>query len=458
MALWAFVAIVLITVYGYTASRTRAAGMRKAGEQMHSLPGYHGAFMAAWIFVPASIVLLAWLGLEQTALDALVLASLPDSSTAGLVSAERDLLLNQVRQVAAGIVFGTPPAEVQLAAERLVRWQGLSGWLLLAVCTSVSLSAYLLLRGRIAPEFRARQAFGRVLDGVMIVSSLAAIATTVGIVLSLVFEAVLFFETVSVVEFLTGLRWEPQIPIREDQITAGGMFGAVGVFTGTLLVAFIAMAVATPVGLISAIYLSEYSPQGVRRTVKPVIEILAGIPTVVYGFFAVLVVAPFVSQFGQSLGVAVAPNSALAAGAVMGIMIIPFISSLSEDALGAVPQAMRDGSYALGATRSETIVSVLLPAALPGIVGGILLAVSRAIGETMIVVMAAGLIANITANPLEGVTTVTVQIVTLLIGDTAFDNPKTLAAFALGLVLFIATLALNVVALRVVQKYRERYE
>jgi phosphate transport system permease protein len=192
--------------------------------------------------------------------------------------------------------------------------------------------------------------------------------------------------------------------------------------------------------------------------VKPLLEILAGIPTVVYGFFAVLTVAPAMRAFGETVGLEIAPNSALAAGAVMGIMLIPFISSLSDDAINAVPQSLRDGSYGLGATKGETIKKVLLPAALPGIMGGILLAVSRAIGETMIVVMAAGIIAALTLNPFEPVTTVTVQIVTLLIGDSEFDNPKTLAAFALGLVLFLATLALNVVALRIVQKYREQYD
>lgn len=458
MATWAFAAVLLVAVFAYFASTRAAASLRQGGERLHSLPGYHGAFSAAWALLPAIILLLAWLAVEQTVLDSLTLAALPAEVTDVLAANEQSLLLNQIRQVAAGIVFGAPPDYVIAAAERLQRWQVIAGYLLLLGALSVAILGYLITRQRIHAAFRARQGVGHVLDGLMIFSALVAIATTIGIVLSLVFEAALFFDRVSIVEFLFGLRWEPQIAIREDQVTAGGAFGAVGVFAGTLLIAFIAMAVAMPIGLISAIYLSEYAAPGFRRTVKPVIEILAGIPTVVYGFFAVLIVAPFLSQAGHALGLAVAPNSALAAGAVMGIMIIPFISSLSEDALGAVPQAMRDGAYAVGATQSETITSILLPAALPGIVGGMLLAVSRAIGETMIVVMAAGLIANLTANPLEGVTTVTVQIVTLLIGDTEFDNPKTLAAFALGLVLFVSTLALNIVALRVVQKYRERYE
>ncbi|HUG62045.1 MAG TPA: phosphate ABC transporter permease subunit PstC, partial [Methylomirabilota bacterium] len=237
-----------------------------------------------------------------------------------------------------------------------------------------------------------------------------------------------------------------------------GAFGAVPVFLGTILIALTAMTIATPIGLLSAIYLVDYADERVRAVFKPMLEILAGIPTVVYGFFAVLTVAPALRSFMQSVGVDMAPNSALVAGGVMGIMIIPFISSLSDDALKAVPRAMRDGSLALGATPGETMVKVMLPAAIPGIVGGILLGVSRAIGETMIVVMAAGLIASLTFNPIDSVTTVTVQIVTLLIGDTEFDSPKTLAAFALGLVLFIATLALNVLALQIVRRYREQYE
>jgi phosphate transport system permease protein len=263
---------------------------------------------------------------------------------------------------------------------------------------------------------------------------------------------------VPVTEFLFGLNWSPQTAIRADQVGASGSFGIVPLFAGTLLISFIAMLVAAPIGLMIAIYLAEYAAQRVRTIVKPLMEILAGIPTVVYGFFAALVVAPKLRGLGMTLGLDVASESALAAGLVMGIMIIPFVSSLSDDVINAVPQSMRDGAYALGATRSETVKQIIIPAALPGIVGGLLLAVSRAIGETMIVVMAAGLAANLTWNPLEAVTTVTVQIVTLLTGDQEFDSAKTLAAFALGLVLFAVTLLLNVIALHVVRKYREQYE
>jgi phosphate transport system permease protein len=259
-------------------------------------------------------------------------------------------------------------------------------------------------------------------------------------------------------EFLFGLEWSPQTAIRADQVGSSGAFGAVPLFWGTILISLIAMVVAVPIGLFSAIYLAEYANRRLRTWVKPLLEVLAGVPTVVYGFFAALTVGPALRAWGESIGLDVASESALAAGLVMGIMIIPFVSSLADDMITAVPQSLRDGAYALGATKSETIRQVVFRAALPGIVGGILLAISRAVGETMIVVMAAGLAANLTANPLEAVTTVTVQIVTLLVGDQEFDSPKTLAAFALGLMLFLVTLALNVLALHIVKKYREQYE
>ncbi len=311
---------------------------------------------------------------------------------------------------------------------------------------------------QVRPDLRARNRVESVIRWVLVAASSIAILTTIGIVLSVLFEAILFFQKVPLTEFLFGLTWSPQTAIRADQVGSSGSFGAVPLFTGTLLITGIAMLVAVPVGLMTAIYLAEYSAQRVRAVAKPLLEVLAGIPTVVYGFFAALTVAPWVREAGQSVGLEVASESALAAGIVMGIMIIPLVSSLSDDAINAVPTAMRDGALGLGSTRSETVKKVILPAALPGIVGGILLAVSRAIGETMIVVMAAGLAANLTANPFEAVTTVTVQIVTLLVGDQEFDSAKTLAAFALGLVLFVVTLVLNVIALQVVRRYREQYD
>jgi phosphate transport system permease protein len=292
----------------------------------------------------------------------------------------------------------------------------------------------------------------------LIASSLIAILTTVGIVLSVLFESFLFFQKIPITDFLFGLEWSPQVALRADQVGASGAFGAVPLFAGTLLISLIALLVAVPIGLMSAIYLSDYAGPRLRSYAKPVLEVLAGVPTVVYGFFAALTLAPAIRGAGESIGLTVSSESALAAGLVMGIMIIPFVSSLSDDVINAVPQSLRDASYALGATRSETIRQVVLPAALPGIMGGILLAASRAIGETMIVVMAAGLSANLTANPLDSVTTVTVQIVTLLVGDQEFDSAKTLAAFALGLLLFVVTLGLNIVALHIVRKYREQYE
>ena len=285
-----------------------------------------------------------------------------------------------------------------------------------------------------------------------------AILVTVGIILSLLTETINFLEKVSLKSFLFGLEWSPQTAIRADQVASEGSFGAIPLINGTLLISGIAMIVATPLGLASAVYLAEYASKGVRDWVKPALEILAGVPTVVYGFFAALTVAPFIRMTGGTFGLEVASESALAAGIVMGMMIVPLISSLSDDVINAVPQALRDASFGLGATQSETIRKVVLPAALPGITGSLLLATSRAIGETMIVVMAAGLAANLSLNPLEAVTTITAQIVALLTGDQEFDSAKTLSAFALGLLLFLITLALNITAQWIVRKYREQYD
>ena len=311
-----------------------------------------------------------------------------------------------------------------------------------------------------APEGRrARQVLGeRVLLGLLAASSLVAILTTVGIALSLLFETLRFLDAVPLFDFLFGLNWSPQIAIREDQVGSSGAFGVIPLLVGTGLIATVAMTVAGPLGLLSAIYLAEYATPRARAFAKPLLEILAGIPTVVYGFFAVLVVAPFVRDTSESIGFEVSSESALAAGVVMGVMIVPIVSSLADDVISAVPQSLREGAYGLGATKSETVRNIVLPAALPGIGGALLLGMSRAIGETMIVVMAAGLSAQLTVNPLQAVTTVTVQMVALLTGDQEFDSPKTLAAFALGLLLFIATLILNLIALMLVRRYRERYD
>jgi len=454
-----FLVLMLLVVTGFLLGRRRAVAVGAPGDvKMHSLAGYHGWYVAAWVGIPSFLLVLLWLLFQGPVIDWLLLGSLPPERVEGLDRGQLDLLISEIKSIAAGNVFGEPDDMVLVAAERYTRWNMIADWAMFALAVCIALFGIGFARSRVSPRFRARNNVEWIMSGLMIACSLIAILTTLGIVVSLLYESLRFFDKVPLIEFLTGLNWEPQIPIREGQVTAGGAFGAIPVFTGTLLIAFIAMAVATPVGLFAAVYLTEYASHRFRAIIKPLLEILAGIPTVVYGFFAVLVIAPAMRNFGLAIGMDIAPNSALAAGAVMGIMLIPFISSLSDDAIASVPQAMRDGSYGLGATKGETITKVLLPAALPGIMGGVLLAMSRAIGETMIVVMAAGIIASLTLNPFEPVTTVTVQIVTLLIGDTEFDNPKTLAAFALGLVLFLVTLVLNIIALRIVQKYREQYE
>jgi len=328
-------------------------------------------------------------------------------------------------------------------------------WLGAIILTGV---AAIFLTGRkVSGQFRARTYVERFIKGLLITLSVIAVLTTLGIIASLLFESLRFFKEVPFMDFLFGLQWSPQTALRTDQVGQSGSFGAIPVFAGTFLIMLVAMAIAGPIGLMIAIYLTEYATGSMRKWIKPAIEILAGVPTVVYGFFALLTFAPFVRGFAESLGFSVPTQSALAAGVVMGVMIIPFVSSLSSDVINAVPQTLRDGSYALGATESETMKQVVFTAALPGIIGAFMLAISRAIGETMIVYMAAGKAANLTANPFEAVTTVTVQIVALLTGDSDFDSPKTLVAFALGLVLFVITLLLNVVALTVVRRYRAKY-
>jgi len=424
---------------------------------LHSLPGYYGWYAALWCGLPGLAVALVWLVAAPPVLDALTLESLPPAALHG--QAERTLLLNDVKNAVAGQVDPEAlDAHVAAAAEHYRALRARVGAMALALAGLLSLAGAAFALRAVRPTLAARVKVERLLRTGLLLCSMLAILVTLGIVLSLIFETLRFFDRVSPIEFLFGLKWSPQTALRADQVGSSGAFGAVPIFVGTLLVTGIAMVVAVPIGMMSAIYMTFYASPRLRDMAKPALEILAGVPTVVYGFFAALLVAPAVRDAGNALGLSVASESALAAGAVMGIMIIPFISSLGDDAITAVPKSLRDGSFGLGATRSETIRRVILPAALPGIVGGVLLAVSRAIGETMIVVMAAGLAANLTVNPLEAVTTVTVQIVTLLTGDQEFDSAKTLSAFALGLVLFVVTLALNVIALRVVQRYREKYD
>jgi phosphate transport system permease protein len=391
------VLLVALTITGFLAGRGRALATANGSPSLHSLPSYHGLYVAA-------------------------LASL-----------------------AATLVFA-----VSLTVVR--------GWAPTAFAAVAGIAAAGYGLTRVAASFRARNAFERIVLWLLFACSAVAVLATFGIVMSVVFETVRFFGKVSPFDFLFGLQWSPQTAIREDQVGSSGAFGLIPLLAGTALITLIALIVAAPLGLMSAVYMAEYASPRMRAIAKPVLEILAGIPTVVLGFFAALTVAPFIRRAAEPFGLAASSESALAAGLVMGMMIIPLVSSLSDDVINAVPQSLRDGSYALGATKSETIKRVVFPAALPGIVSALLLAISRAVGETMIVVMAAGLAANLTLNPLDAVTTITVQIATILVGDQEFDSAKTLSAFALGFVLFFFTLALNYVALRVVQKYREQYE
>ncbi len=435
------------------------AGGRAGIKTLHSLPGYYGCYAALWAGLPALLLLGLWAGFQDTLITVLVRSHLPVEAVAGLSEGNLSLLISDIQNLAGGnIVSGKVTPGIQAAAAEYGRLQSLANIGLWVLVLAVGLGGLSLAWTQISPAMRSRNRVEGVVKAILVLFSSIAILTTLGIVLSVIFESLLFFEKVSMTEFIFGSAWSPQIALRQDQVGASGAFGAVPLFTGTLMVTVIAMLIAVPIGLMAAIYLSEYASSQLRAFAKPILEVLAGIPTVVYGFFAALTVAPLIRDLGASLGLDVSSESALAAGLVMGIMIIPFISSLSDDVINAVPQSMRDGSYALGATPSETMRRVIFPAALPGIVGGVLLGVSRAIGETMIVVMAAGMSANLTWNPLESVTTVTVQIVALLTGDQEFDSPKTLAAFALGLALFVVTLILNVIALHIVRKYREQYE
>jgi phosphate transport system permease protein len=439
--------------------RSHVVAMRMGGiASLHSLPKHYGYMAAAWAVLPALLILALWLGFESSVLYKLVIAQLPQ--TVQQMSADDlGLYYNQIQSFAMGAIDSEQLDEVQIkAAEYYKDLVSSFSQVKSALVFLVAIVGALLAVRRVTPALRARNHVESIIEWALFACSFLAVATTLGIVLSILFEAIRFFRIIPMNDFLFGLHWSPQMAIRADQVGASGSFGIVPLLVGTLLISAVALVIAVPVGLMSAIYLSEYATRGFRAITKPVLEILAGVPTVVYGFFAALTVAPFIRDLGESIGLSIASESALAAGIVMGIMIIPFVMSLSDDIINAVPVSLREASLGMGATMNETIRKVVLPAALPGIVGGILLATSRAIGETMIVVMAAGLSAKLTANPFEAVTTITVQIVTLLVGDQEFDSPKTLAAFALGLVLFFVTLMLNVVALFVVRKYREQYD
>ncbi|MFW8652277.1 phosphate ABC transporter permease subunit PstC [Vibrio diabolicus] len=458
-----FFAVLLCAALSFLFARWKAlkAAQNLGGARyLHSLPNYYGWY-AMWMTVlPMFVFMLFWQISEPWLVRHLTLEHFTSLIPISETGTTRDLLYAKIQaldtQTSADANYQTQLTETHAYYRALNELSTtIKSWSAILLIVSTSIIAFY----KIKAGFRARPHVEKTIRFLLAASSTIAILTTIGIVLSVLYESILFFSQVPINEFLFGTHWSPQIAIREDQQGASGSFGAIPLFMGTLLITVIAMSVAAPVGLFSAIYLAEYAPEKARNIIKPMMEILAGIPTVVYGFFAALFLAPAIRNMAESLGSQSASSeSALAAGVVMGVMIIPFVSSLSDDVIRAVPQSLRDASLAMGATHSETIKKVVLPAALPGIVGGLLLAVSRAIGETMIVVMAAGLAANLTANPLESVTTITVQIVTLLVGDQEFDSVKTLAAFALGLTLFLVTLCLNVAALRIVKKYREQYE
>nr|WP_277923485.1 phosphate ABC transporter permease subunit PstC [Sphingomonas sp. TREG-RG-20F-R18-01] len=442
---------------GWLTARMRAVAFRRGSTaRFSSLPSHFGGYVALCTIVPAALFLAVWAATSPALVTNSVLHD-PAAARLPAPGFDRAAILSEARSLAAGRSFGAfNPLSQKLApayatAQTRIDWIGTAVALLLAFATGGFAFT------RVRPDFRARTKIEFVVMGALLCASLIAILTTMGIVASLLFESWRFFEVVPITDFLFGTHWSPQVI---DPADPGATLGAVPLFWGTFLIgAVIAMVVAIPFGLMSAVYLTQYASASARRWMKPILEVLAGVPTVVYGYFAALTVAPAVRDFAVSIGITWASSeSALAAGLVMGVMIIPFVSSMADDSLAAVPGAMRDGSLAMGATSSETIRRVLLPAALPGVVGGVLLAVSRAIGETMIVVMAASGVATLTLNPFASATTVTKQIVDLLTGEAEFDSPKTLAAFALGLTLFVITLLLNIVALTVVKRYREAYE
>ena len=445
---------------GWLAARARAWAFKRdaVNGRIAALPNYHAWYVALWIVIPVMMFIALWSVISPQLVTQSVLAS-PAAADLPAFGFQRDSIMSEARAVAGGstrAVFNEQAAalvEPYRAAMSKYNIIGVLSTLVIAFLTGV----WSFLRVR--PDFTARNRVERAVMIILLLASLVAILTTLGIVVSLVFETVRFFGMVSPIDFLFGTQWGPD-PMSNPDNPDGSRYGAIPLFWGTIYIgAIIAMIVAIPLGLMSAIYLTQYADPRMRAWIKPALEILAGVPTVVYGYFAALTVAPAVRDWAQAIGISNASSeSALAAGLVMGVMIIPFVSSMADDSIAAVPQAMRDGSLAMGATKSETIRRVLVPAALPGIVAGVMLAVSRAIGETMIVVMAAGAAANLTANPLQAMTTVTFQIVAMLTGEGSFDHPATLAAFALGFVLFMVTLGLNFIALRVVKRFREAYE
>ena len=398
--------------------------------------------------------------MEETLLAVLLACSLAAAGTVKL-GARRQPAAVKVHQHAAAAALASLLAGAVLIALGMVLEQAdrsVPAGLLVALIMAASVPGALVGLRNSRRGLRSRRSFEAIALAAFAGCAAVAIVTTIGIVFSMLAESVRFFAKVPIGEFLFDLEWSPQIALRADQVGASGKFGVIPLLAGTMLISAIAMIVAVPLGIIVAIYLSEFANPGLRRRIKPALEYLAGVPTVVYGFFAVVVLNPWLRGVGASSGFEISSETALASGLMIAALILPFIISLSDDAMFAVPDDLRAGSFGMGATRYETALQIVVPAAMPGIISSILLALSRAVGETMIVVMAAGLAANLTVNPLESVTTVTVQIVTLLTGDQEFDDPKTLAAFGLGLMLFLITLVLNFVALQAIRRYQERYE
>jgi phosphate transport system permease protein len=470
---------------GFALGYARARRARATGGRPHSRPGYHGAFVLLMTLLPAVFLIVLWSAASPPLIASLVKAELPESERAKS-PAELSLTVGTVNALARGLGLLSPaqidearanaaalgpmletkgiplaalpePFQVE-AAFKLYTLANTSRLLLSVAALALAVAGLGLGLSRIDHAFRARNTVEGAMRTGLAAASLVAILTTVGIVFSMLFETVHFFQSVPMRDFFFGTVWDPRFSAAGQAGASEGQFGLLPLLWGTLYISLVALIVAVPIGLFAAIYMSEYATPAVRTAVKPLLEVLAGIPTIVYGFFALITVGPFLRDTGAAIGLDIAATSVLTAGLVMGVMLVPFVSSLSDDIINAVPQSLRDGSYGLGATRSETIRRVVLPAALPGIVSAVMLAASRAIGETMIVVLAAGIAAKLSWNAFEPLTTITVKIVSQLTGDLEFNSPQTLVAFALGLTLFCFTLALNVYALYIVRKYKEQHE
>jgi phosphate transport system permease protein len=484
--------LLIIGAAAFVLARTRAVALSDGRPSaLHSRFGYHGAYAAIWAVLPALALICVWLTISPEVIDSVVLKSFPEEVRA-LPKEELDLSYGMVRSIAHGMRLlddrelaavnaGTSDLQLALAQKGLplaarptgymiaaaIRYNGMrfvSHMVMAATAIVVSLGGAAYGLQVVSQRFRARNRVEQVILGALILASSIAILTTIGIVASMLSETIHFFNLVPASEFFFGTVWDPRFA--DVGSHSVGSFGLIPLLAGTLYIGLIAMVVAVPVGLFAAIYMAEYASVRVRSVAKPMLEVLAGIPTIVYGFFALVTVGPFLRDLSSDINGFLTGNytnfieaqSVLTAGFVMGVMLIPYVSSLSDDIIMAVPRSLRDGSLGLGATRSETVKRIILPAALPGIVGALLMTASRAIGETMIVVLAAGVAARMQLNPFEPMTTVTVKIVNQLTGDLEFTSPQTLVAFALGMTLFCLTLCLNVYALYIVRRYREQYE